>query len=314
MPEETDGFIEDILSEKAFLEQINEIENERDKMFWKEFEKFKTIKKGVYAFVYDSSDRVQHVFWDEKILEENDGQLSVNNAVIAYFTLKDKLVGKILQQIDDETLLIIVSDHGFTSFERSVSINTWLVKNGFMTLTKELSEFNENEDGALFQYVDWSKTKAYSLGFNSLYINVRGREAKGIVEDREKVVREIVAKLENLPDEKTGKKAINKAYRREEVYSGDLLGDAPDIIIGFNPGYRMSWQTAIGGFTKEVLIDNTKKWDGDHLVDPKFVPGVLFSNVKVDRGSASQMDIAPTVLDALGISIPEKMDGGSLFK
>jgi len=310
MPEETDGFIDNKIDEKAFLKHIDQIEEERDKMFWEEFNNFKKIKNGVYTFVYDSSDRVQHVFWDEKLLEEDDGIFSLNKVVEDYFIKKDEFIGKVLKEIDDETLLIIVSDHGFTSFERAVSINTWLVENGFMTLNKEL---DENEDGSLFKYVDWSKTKAYSLGFNSIYINVKDRESKGIVEDREKIVEEIISKLEDLKDKKTGKKAINKAYKREEIYNGNLIGDAPDIVIGFNPGYRMAWQTAIGGFTKDVLIDNTKKWDGDHLVDPVFVPGVLFSNIKFNKKSASQMDIAPTVLDALGIEIPQNLDGKSLL-
>lgn len=338
MPEETDGLIEGRLSEKAFLEQISQIENERDKMFWSEFKQFKNKEKGVFALVYDSSDRLQHVFWDEKILNKDkkengrkkeekidieDEKISVSKAIIAYYIVKDRFLGKVLEQLDVNTLLLIISDHGFTSFERSASMNNWLVENDFMTITKDLNDFDEIDDGVLFRYVDWSQTKAYSLGFNSLYINVKGREGKGIVEEgeeREKVITEIATKLESFIDPKTGRKVVNKAYRREEVYQGDLVGDAPDIIIGYNPGYRMAWQTAIGGFTKEVLIDNTKRWDGDHLVDPKFVPGVLFSNAKLNRGaeknknSASQMDIAPTVLDALGIESPEEIDGRSLLR
>ena len=116
-----------------------------------------------------------------------------------------------------------------------------------MTLTKELEE---GEEAPLFEYVDWDNTKAYSVGFASLYINVKGREKKGIVIDREKIVNEIIVKLENLSDD-NGNKVVNKAYKREEVYSGDYLENAPDIIIGFNPGYRMSWQSAVGGFTKK---------------------------------------------------------------
>ncbi|MFW9877773.1 MAG: nucleotide pyrophosphatase, partial [Candidatus Thorarchaeota archaeon] len=127
-------------------------------------------------------------------------------------------------------------------------------------------------------------------------------------------VEEIIDKLEKLSDSKTGRKPINKAYKREEIYNGNYIENAPDIIIGFNPGYRMSWQTAIGGFTKDIIMDNTKKWNGDHLVDPKFVPGVLFSNVKLGGISASQIDVTPTVLDALEIEIPKEIDGKSLLR
>jgi predicted AlkP superfamily phosphohydrolase/phosphomutase len=313
MPEETDGLVDEKLDDQAFLEHINQIETERDKMFWKEFEEFNKRDVGVFAFVYDSSDRVQHVFWDDKLLTEAKTEtIELNPAVVNHFVKKDELIGRVLDQTDDDTLIIIVSDHGFTSFERGVSINTWLVENGYMTLKQDIPE---GEDGALFKYVDWSKTKAYSLGFNSLYINVKGREPQGIVnaQDREKVAAEIATALEGLTDS-NGKKPVNKAYKREEIYNGPLMDNSPDIIIGFSPGYRMAWETAIGGFTKDVIYDNTKKWDGDHLVDPKFVPGVLFTNAKISKTSASQLDVAPTVLDAVGITVPASMDGKSLLQ
>ncbi len=316
MPEETSGYVDGVLDDKAFLEQIADIEEERDRMFWNEFEKFRKLDKALFAFVYDSSDRLQHVMWEEKILEDNSEDLSLNKSVIEYFIKKDKFIGSVMDELDNNTLLIIVSDHGFTSFERAVSINTWLVKNGFMQLTKNLSQLNENDSGELFKYVDWKKTKAYSLGFNSIYINLKGRESEGIVDESEydELINEIIEKLENLTDEETGKRPINKAYRRDEIYTGPYVGNAPDIVIGFNPGYRMSWQTAVGGLTRYALFKNTKKWDGDHLVDPKFVPGVLFSNVKINKKSALQLDIAPTILDALNIEIPSEIDGKSLLR
>lgn len=310
MPEETDGFVDGKIDATAFLKNIAEIEDERDKMFWKEFENFKNSEGGILAFVYDSSDRVNHVFWDTKLLE-GSGELVINPAISDYLAEKDAFVGKVLSELDSETLLLVLSDHGFTSFERAVSMNAWLLKNGFLTLTQELPK---GDEGELFKYVDWSKTQAYSLGFNSIYVNLKGREGKGIVEDKESVISSIIEKLEALTDEKSGKKAINKVYRQEEIYNGDFTDNAPDLVIGYNPGFRMAWQTAIGGFTEEVFLDNTKVWRGDHLIDPKFVPGLLLSNTQLKGGSASQMDIAPTVLDALGVEIPKDMDGKSLLE
>ena len=311
MPEETDALVDNKITDEVFLQQCAQIEAERDKMFWKEFEKFKNSDRGILAFVYDTSDRIQHTFWDEKLFIENDSELSLNENVVEYFVNKDRFLGEILSQLDNETALIIVSDHGFTSFERAVSINTWLVKNGFITLTKEISV---KDEGALFRYVDWSKTKAYSVGFNSLYLNLEGREAKGIVKESEKnqVIDEIIEKLSDLSDNKTGKKPITKLYRSTEVYAGDCTKNSPDIMIGFSPGYRMSWQNAVGGLTPEVIFDNTKKWDGDHLVDPSHVPGIIFSNFKLNDNKPSQMDVAPTVLSLIGIQVPENMDGKSL--
>ena len=92
------------------------------------------------------------------------------------------------------------------------------------------------------------------------------------------------------------------------------MGDAPDIVVGFNPGYRVSWQTAVGGFTKDIITDNTKKWKGDHLVDPAFVPGILISNAHIEGDSATQQDIVPTVLTILGVEIPTALDGRSLLQ
>ena len=309
MPEETDGLTDGRLTDEAFLEHIEQIEDERDKMFWKEFETFKKWNNGVYAFVYDSSDRVQHVFWDEKLLDNKTDGFSLNPAVEDYFVKKDKFIGEVLEQLDNNTLLLVVSDHGFTSFEKSVSVNTWLAENGFMTLNRDIKE---GDDGALFRDVDWSNTKAYSVGFNGIFINVKDREGQGIVENREEVVNEIKEKLEALEDD--GRMVINKAYKREEIYNGPLINEGPDLVVGFNPGYRMSWQNAIGGFTKEIININDKKWDGDHLVDAVFVPGVLFSNQKINKESANQLDIAPTILDALGLDVPEQMDGNSLLE
>jgi len=308
IPEDTNALIDGKITDETFLEQCDQIEEERDKMFWEEFEKF---DKGVFAFVYDTSDRVQHTHWDDKALEEHD-KLVVNQAIIDYYVKKDEFLGKVLNKIDDKTALIVLSDHGFTSFEKNVDINSWLSKNGFMTLTQQPAE---NQYGELFEFVDWEKTKAYSLGFNSIYINVKGREAKGSVEEseREKVVEELMQKLGKLTDPETKEKIIANLYKREDAYQGDYVQEAPDIMIGFEPGYRMSWQTAVGGATPKVVFDNKKVWNGDHLVDPEFVPGVLFTNFKINNRNPNQKDIAPTILNLAGLKIPEGIDGKSLL-
>ncbi|MBU4283757.1 MAG: hypothetical protein KJ968_01500, partial [Nanoarchaeota archaeon] len=196
--------------------------------------------------------------------------------------------------------------------ERAVSINRWLVENGFMILT---DEYDGNDEGALFKFVDWSKTKAYSIGFAGIYINLKGREGQGIVKEAEKeeIVSDIIKKLENFKDPKNNQKVITHAYKREEIYHGDYVKNAPDIVIGFEPGYRMSWQSAIGGLTPEIVIDNLKRWNGDHIVDPLHVPGVLFTNFKIDNENPSLLDIAPTVFEILKIEIPKDVDGKSLI-
>ena len=331
MPEETDAFSDGRLDSKAFQEHLAQLEEEKDAIFWKEFENFKQQETGLYAFVYDASDRIQHMYWDDRVLEQDEGatgdenndknKISINSVVSDFYARKDALLGKVLNQLDkdndNETALFIVSDHGFTSFERAVCINTWLYENGYLSLKKD-AKITEQDSGALFKYVNWTNTKAYALGFASIYINLKDREAKGIVSEQEKqaLVDEIIKKLEFFGDEKTGKRVIYKAYRKEDIYTGDYVDEAPDIIIGFNPGYRMDWKTPIGGFSTEIITDNSKQWKGDHLVDPSFVPGVLFSNLKLKQsgGSSHQTDLAPTILDAFGIPIPSKLDGKSLLR
>jgi predicted AlkP superfamily phosphohydrolase/phosphomutase len=308
LPEDTNALNEGKIGDDVFMEQVWQIDEEREKMFWYEFNRF---DEGIFAFVFDGSDRVEHMFWDENVFEE-DGELTINPNIEQYYIRKDRFLGEVLNKIDDETALFVFSDHGFSGFERSVSINTWLVENVYMTLKEQPTEKNSGE---LFKFVDSSKTKAYSVGFTSIFINLKGREGKGIVDpgEKEALIDEIVQKLKQLEDEELGRMAMINVYKSSEVYSGDYVEDAPDIIIGFAPGYRMGWQNAIGGVTPTVFADNTKHWRGDHLIDPSTVPGVLFTNLKIDKPNPHQMDIAPTVLDLFGLDILEGMDGETLI-
>jgi len=313
MPEETDGLMDGVLSEDGFMKHIGQIESERDKMFWREFDKFQQRDNGVFAFVYDASDRLQHTHWREKILVEDVPDKIEYDAVIEeYYINKDNFIGEVLHKIDDDTAIIVLSDHGITSFERGLNVNTWLKDNGYMTLTQNITD---EDDGSLFEYVNWTQTSAYAVGFNAIYINQKGREGQGIVENKEELVDEIIKKLEGIIDEKTGKKVIYKAYRASEIWHGDALDNAPDIILGYYPGYRTDWKTAIGGFAVDKITDNDKLWTGDHMVDKKFVPGTLFTNFKIskDIDIIEQVDIVPTIYDILNIEPSSDFDGQSIL-
>jgi len=307
LPEDTKALQEGKITKEVFLEQVNQIEEERTKMFWHEFEK---LDEGILAFAFDSGDRLGHIFWESTV---SDSELVIHQVIEDYYTQKDAFLGELLDKIDEDTKLIIFSDHGFSSFERSVNINRWLVDNDYMTLTQEPEV---DDSGGLFRYVDWEKTKAYSLGFVSLYINSDGREGKGVVSAQQKdaLIAEISEKIAKLHDAKTNRNVITDIYKTSELYSGDYLDDAPDIIIGFNEGYRMAWQNAVGGLSPEIITDNDNVWKGDHLIDSKHVPGILFTNFKITSNSPSIIDIAPTVMTSLGVGVPEYMDGTSLLQ
>lgn len=309
MPEETDARKDDKIDDATLKEQIDQVESERDKIFWNQFGEFKKNDKGVFAFVYDSSDRMQHMFWKQESLDSED--FTVHPYLEEYWMKKDDFLGKLLPDVGDDTLLIIFSDHGFSSFEKAFSVNDWLLENGYLSLNQEIL----NDEGALFKYVDWDNTKAFSLGFNSIYFNREGREKAGVVpkKEEEALAKEVISKLEEYKDTDTGKEVIHKVYHNSEVYSGEYAQNGPDLIIGYNPGYRTAWQTAVGGFTREVLVENKEAWKGDHLIDPKFVPGMIITNKKLNKENPSVMDIAPTILENFGITPPHNMDGKSLL-
>jgi predicted AlkP superfamily phosphohydrolase/phosphomutase len=194
-----------------------------------------------------------------------------------------------------------------------VHVNSWLAENGFMSLTSTTEA--QRKDNTLFSDVDWNNTQAYALGFGTIFLNLKGRDKHGIVspDEARAVSQEIAQKLLELSDPLSGIKVVKQVYLRDEIYSGPYMSDAPDLVFGFRPGYRVSWQTAIGGAPWGLFADNFKSWSGDHCIDPEFVPGIIFLNRKLPATSPRIIDIAPTVLDVLGLAIPEEMDGKSLF-
>ena len=223
----------------------------------------------------------------------------------------DDLVGRTVEQIDDDTVLFVMSDHGFKPFRRCVDLNAWLLDHGYLTLNKGVTR----PTGSYLADIDWSRTRAYALGLAGIFLNVRGREGQGIVPetDARAVAREIADKLTGLRDPATKTVAIHEAMPRETVYQGPYVEAAPDIIIGYNVGYRVSWDAVIGKCGPDVFSDNLKAWSGDHCVHPDLVPGVLFCNRSLDLSDPNILDLAPTTLDIFGVRKPAYMDGKSLL-
>jgi predicted AlkP superfamily phosphohydrolase/phosphomutase len=182
-----------------------------------------------------------------------------------------------------------------------VNLNAWLHRNGYLALAGE--------------EIDWSRTRAYTLGLGGLYLNVRGREARGTVDpkDAAALTAELISRLTGLCDEKSGEIAIQNVYAAKKIYRGPYLDAAPDLIVGYARGYRTSWDAALGKVSPDVFEDNVKAWSGDHCVDPSLVPGVLFSNRKLDAEDPGIEDMAPTALRLFGIQPPEWMEGKSVI-
>jgi predicted AlkP superfamily phosphohydrolase/phosphomutase len=222
----------------------------------------------------------------------------------------DAAVGKALAHVDAETTLLALSDHGFAPFTRSFNLNTWLLENGYLALKE-----GAGREGEFFANVDWSRTRAYGLGLNGLYLNLRGRERYGTVEPEEApaLLAELSAKLLGLRDPADNHLAVLRVDRGDEAYWGAQVKDAPDLIIGYSRGYRAGWSSVLGGFAAEVLEDNLEAWSGDHCMDFTLVPGVLLSSKKVQATAPALTDIAPTILAEFGVAKPRGMSGGSVF-
>lgn len=277
----------------AFLRQATLIREEREAMFFSAIER---TKRGVLACVFDTTDRVQHMFFNRR------------DVIEPLYCDMDGIVGRVLENADDQTAVFVLSDHGFCAFRRGVNLNAWLLREGYLALRPGVTE-----GGDYFEGVDWSRTRAYTFGLGGLYLNLAGREAGGIVaKDEAPALRAaLISKLTGLPDD--GETAIQAVYDAAEIYRGPYIGAAPDLIIGYAPGYRASWDAASGRVTGTVFEENNRPWQGDHCVDPVQIPGVLFSNLKLDAGNPGIEDLAPTALDLFGVAPPAWMEGRSLL-
>ncbi|MBI5675456.1 MAG: alkaline phosphatase family protein [Nitrospirae bacterium] len=268
MPEDTNGLKDGLISEEIFLALCDDVFTERERMLNTALDSFDT---GMLACVFDTLDRVQHMFWKKKDGTSNGaGAKEPSDAIAGWYIRMDNMVGSVIERIG-ETPLVILSDHGFTSLNRYVHLNSWLARNGFLVLKDK-----NKGGGPLFDNVDWTKTRAYAIGFNSIYLNLKGREGKGIVEanETEMLYNDLIEKLESWVDE--NKPVIKKVYKSRTIY--DIRhSNSPDLIVGYTAGYRASKQTVLGEAPEGALIeDNYEAWSGDHCCDPSFVPGVLF--------------------------------------
>jgi len=281
-------------------------------------------KDDLYVQVFYFTDRIGHLFW--RFLDPGHPLYDAKKAeryapeVLKAYQRMDEIVGK-ARRLAPHATLIVCSDHGFSSFRRGVNINTWLARNGYMALKGQTGDpatleklFDTRE---LFQNVDWSRTKAYALGFGGVYVNLVGRERDGIVlpgAEYDAVRRGIKEGLEALVDPVTGERPVTRVWTREEMYSAFEPNLIPDLRVGNNLNYRISWQGSLGEVPPDIIDDNTKPWSGDHCsTDPALVHGIFFSSRKIDRPDPAMVDVAPTVLKTLGLPIPAAVDGKPLF-
>jgi len=313
MAEDHDGLNNGRFDESAYLDQCRIVLRERRKMMEYELGRF---TGGYFFCLFDTPDRLAHMFWrfTEPNHPSNRGEDVSQYAKIIeeHYRECDEIVGEAMKHIDNETLFIVLSDHGMNSFQRGLNLNTWLHDNGFLALK---AGSKPGDGGDFFQNVDWDMTKAYAMGLGCIFLNLKGRESNGIVNaDEAESVREgIVSGLNGLADSARGAVAVRSVVRREQIYSGPYLNEAPDLLVNFSEGYRVSWDTPLGGVPQGLFADNHKKWGGDHVIDPALVPGILFMNKKFSAESPSLVDLAPTILNSLGVPKGAEMEGRDLL-
>ena len=357
MPEDVNALKEKALDDAEFLAQAHLVHDEGVRMMDYALDRWLANERGGFLFFYFSGvDLCSHMLWrhhdaehpahDGRFAEKRNAGSSRPDAtwkdvVRDLYVQMDPVLGRLRERLPAGTRLIVMSDHGFAPYRRKFSLNTWLVEEGYLVLkpgeTKELDAkdpafrpvvvFNQTlaDGGVLPGAVDWTRTRAYGVGFNGLYLNLAGRELddprtaedeSGIVRpgtEADALEREIAAKLAALHDE--GRTVVLRCDRARDVYTGARAAEAPDLIVGYASGYGNSDQASTGRITAEVLEDNLGgTFNGSHLMAPDVVPGILLTDGEVLEGAHDLQDLAVEILKQYGIGPAEGMRGAPVLR
>lgn len=315
----TSGFQEDYnalkqgtFTDAQYLQQANLVLEQRFQMLDYALAHYTS---GLLYFYFSSTDLQAHMFWwdsDQPHPTRSPEDARTYMTVIEdLYRRMDQLMGDILARYGDDATVVLISDHGFANFRREFNLDTWLRDNGYIqppdcvTLSPMPGEVS----------VDWSRTRAYGIGINSLYVNLAGREPAGCVPAAEKdaLLEELRTKLLAVRDPADGAPVIKEVYRADEVYHGPYVKDAPDLILGYHRDYRGSWSGTLGRMDEEVIQDNHNAWSADHCIAADEVPGVVFSNKAIRHPNPALIDLAPTILTACGVKPPAGLPGRDIF-
>lgn len=264
--------------------------------------------------VFTAPDRIGHMFYRhiDPVHPARDLKPDPKAAVAldASHVEMDRIIGAVMAKLTDDDVLLVMSDHGFGSFRRGFNLNTWLLRNGYLALKQGVTKPRD-----FFLDVDWSRTRAYGMGTGSIYLNLKGREGRGIVSPSEApaLAKEIADKVKTVRDGKT--RVVLDAYLGDLAFKGARRREAPDIRVGLADGYRASWATTLGGIPAELFEDNLRKWSGDHAsARPEDVPGVLFSNKPIDAKDPRIEDLSATAFELTGVARPSGIIGRPLLR
>jgi predicted AlkP superfamily phosphohydrolase/phosphomutase len=299
--EETKALSEHVLSRDEFLAQARAVGDENIRQYWHVLDRF---EDEVLFYYFGNLDQVSHMMWRPRDpmhpAYDSVADAPYRQVVDDLYVAFDQIVGETLRRTAGrDVTLVVMSDHGFTSWRRSFNLNSWLRDRGYLKAL-DLSLTTESD----FANIDWSATRAYGLGLNGLYLNLQGRERDGIVAagDRDKLIEEISRALTATIDPATGRAAVSRVYVPPPGSSGMSHTDrAPDLIVLYAEGTRGSNESALGGLPPEVFVDNTGEWSGDHCMDPDVVPGILLASRPLRRKIAALNDVPRAILAEFGI-------------
>jgi predicted AlkP superfamily phosphohydrolase/phosphomutase len=249
-----------------------------------------------------------HIYWwdgDEKHPVRSAENAKKYNWVIEdLYAQIDAVLGRCMKRLGDDATILVMSDHGFANFRRCFGLNTWLKEQGYLSVATDM-----------YVDADWSHSKAFGVGLNGLYLNMKGREKNGIVDpaQRDALLKEIESKLLAVRDPQNGRPVIRKVYRTDECYHGPETKNAPDLIVGYDRGYRASWNTCLGKMDSAVVFDNDQAWSADHCIAHDLVPGILVASRKIDVADPALIDLAPTLLWLFNVAKPASMTGRVLW-
>ena len=317
MPEDTKALSAHLLTPEEFLQQSGLVLDERRRLLKGELRRFnQTASPALLFFYFSSVDQRNHMLArqmdHDHPFHDADTPEPLEHAMRNTYIEFDTILGWVRQELDDDTTLVVMSDHGFAPFRRQAHLNSWLEQHGYLVL----KDPSKRDTYKWLQGIDWSRTRAFGIGLNSLYLNVRGRERYGIVApgERAALAREIADKLATWTDGPDGPRVVTQPLLREEAYHGPHVEEAPDILVGYARGYRSSWATSTGEVPEGLIIDNDAEWSGDHCMDSRVVPGILLSNRPLRTGQPADLkDMPVSILARFGVAAPEQMKGHSVF-
>jgi len=318
MPEDTNALKDRMFTDDDYVAQVALVQKDAEAMLDLALARF---TRGAMTFVYLSDIDLQcHMLWRHKdpkypdapphpAREEAAARAHAND-IEGYYRHVDAMLGRVRERLPADTVLIVMSDHGFQPFTREVHVDAWLRDHGWLAL-KDGKRTGRITTGD----VDWTKTRAYGIGFNSVYLNLQGREAEGIVPpgEADAVAADLSRQLLAFMDPKNGKAVVRRVFRGREAFHGARVAEGPDLIVGYDVGYGASDQTTLGEVTDEVIEDNTSRWSGNHLMDPAVVPGVVLANRRITGDGHGLVDVTATILDWYGVPLSEGMSGKSIF-